>query len=316
MFIINKDSIKFFFIVFIIFILSIFVSLRPEELTYDYDIYKIMYDSPEIRSGELLFQFLRFIFSFFEYGFIYLLFIHCFVALSIKVYCVNKTNDINLILFLVFYAFSYFILWEMTQIRIGLAISFYMLIFFIKSKNWKIFFAILSIITHTSLIFLYIPLLIHKLFKGNFILFLTFSSISAYLLNEIIFFTGYIAYDASEYSADYNLLTLKNFIILSLVYYCYKFNSVNLEFITKNSMVSLYLIIVAFFVGNIYPAISIRLTDIATYLIILSFILTENNKSSIILKILLITLISLFYFNLSILSDKAIFDLEVFLSIF
>lgn len=63
-----------FIIIFICLIISFIVALRPEGLAADYNIYYIMYNYPEIGSGEIVFQFFRWMFISFEDGFIFLLF--------------------------------------------------------------------------------------------------------------------------------------------------------------------------------------------------------------------------------------------------
>lgn len=215
-------------------ILSIVISLRPENLTADYEIYSIMYYYPEIRNGEIVFQFLRWITSEFDNGFILLLFIHSFISLFLKFNSIDGLDKINLTYFTVFYFLAFLPLWEMSQIRICLAISFYFFAI-LKCKGWtKWLFVFLAFLTHSSMIFIILPLLIYEFINKKLYFFVLILIPIAILSKYVILLSSYAVYDSSSYSGYYTFFSLKNLLLVFMIHYCWFFDKSNIYYIKLN----------------------------------------------------------------------------------
>lgn len=306
----------YLFGIFVCLFISYFVALRPEGLTADYDIYSIMYYFPERRSGELIFQFFRWIFFPFENGFILLLFAHCFISLFLKYCCLVKVNITNAILFVIFYFFCFFVLWEMTQIRISLAISLFMFGLICVQGKFRYIIFLISLLTHSSMIFLLIPFFLYTFLRENlkyvFILIIPL----AFLCKYYIFLTGYSAYESSSYEASYSFFSLKNLMIVFIIYWCIFLNRSSSYVVKTLSVISISIIIFSIILGGTFPAVSIRITDIATFLMVTSLIFLRNTPLNFYFKIIILLIVCPFYYYLNFLSDKAIFNLDIFNAIF
>lgn len=297
-------------------ILAIAISLRPENLTADYEIYSIMYYDPERRSGEIIFQFLRWITSGFDNGFIILLFIHCFISLFLKFNSLYRLDRFNLIYFILFYFAAFLPLWEMSQIRVCLAISFYFFAI-LRCKGWmKWLFVLLAFLTHSSIIFIILPLLIYDFISRKLYVFLLICFPIAIVSKYIILFTSYSVYDSSSYSGYYTFLSLKNLLLIFLIYYCWFVDKSNIYYIKLNCCISLSIIVFSIVLGGQFPAVAIRITDIATFLMISGFIFLPNNRINFLLKFVIITLVVLFYGYMNFFSDTAVFNMKVFQFLF
>ena len=304
-----------FIMIFICLIISFFVALRPEGLTADYDIYYIMYNYPEIRSGEIVFQFFRWMFIDLEDGFIFLLFVHCFLALILKFIFLKKVEPLNAVLFIMFYFPTFFILWEMTQIRIGLAISFYLFSLFFFKGFLKYVSVIFTLLIHASMIFLIVPFILFNLFKKRSSYVILAIIPVAIICKILILFTGYSDYEASSYEAYYNIFSLKNAMIIFLTTWCIKANKEEDEFISLNTCIALSLVVFSMILGSDFPGVAVRLTDIAAFFSLMTFTFLRNTKENFLLKILVLTVVTVYYSYRIYLSEKAIFNLEIFHSI-
>lgn len=199
----KKKHLYLIYILFFSTILSVLVANRSEYITADYNIYQTMYYNSDARMSELTFNFLRYIFSDFNGGFIYLLFVYAFFSMVLKFSILIDQNKINILFFILFYFASFFPLWEMTQIRISLAISIFIFSFFYFSKI-RNFLIIFSLFFHYSMIFFIIPYYIYVFFRRSLFLNIVLNFLIALSVLVIIKYTPYIAYDANDYIATYS----------------------------------------------------------------------------------------------------------------
>lgn len=294
-------------------LISFLIALRPENLTADYYIYSVMYYYPEKRSGELVFQLIRWFCSFFQNGFIVLLFLHAFISLFLKFISLYRFGFLNLFYFILFYFVSFFPLWEMSQIRISLAVSFYMLAL-ICFRGWvRYVFLVISLLTHSSIIFLLFPLFLYNFFKGKFFFIFLVIVPVAFLSKYYILLTDYSVYDLSSYYGAYSFFSLKNLLLIFLIYFCAFFNKKNVsEYVKINSIVSLSIIVFSIVLGGSFPAVAIRITDIATFLMLSSFIVIPNNPLNFYLKFLIISIVVAYYGYMNFFSDSSVFNINVF----
>lgn len=302
-------------IFFISLILSYFVANRPENITADYGIYYTMYNDPDARLSELTFNFFRYIFSGFDNGFIYLLYAYAFLSLFIKLSILIKQNFLNFLLFLIFYFLCFFPLWEMTQIRISLAVSIFILSFFYFPK-YRDLIVLSSLLFHYSMIFIVAPYFLYKFFGGKIYLSILSNFALGIVFLFIVSYTPYVAYDANEYVAEYSFFSLKNVLILFLIIYNYKNNYFENYYIEASTVISLSIFIHYYVIGYYYPTIVIRLMDICIFLLISSLIFSRNSETNVFLKIFITSLVVFYYFNINYVVDSSLVNTDLFFNFF
>lgn len=302
---IKAEKFYLWLIFFISLIFAYFIANRPENITADYSVYRIMYYNSDARMSEVTFNFFRYIFSNFSNGFIYLLYSYAFLSLFIKNSILVKQEKLNVFIFLIFYYICFFPLWEMTQIRVSLAISLFVFSFFFF-RCYRDFIIIFSLLFHYSMVFLIIPYFLYKLFNKNIYISIFLNFILGFLILLIISYTPYVVYDANEYSAEYNIFSIKNFLIGILIIYNYINSYFENEYIEYSSIISLSILILYYIIGYFYPTIVIRLMDICVFLIISSLIFSKNTKFGLVLKYIVVSLVIIYYSYINYIVDGSL----------
>lgn len=146
-------------LIFVGISLVLLAGLRSENVTRDYLPYMYSFDSIEPLDGSQSFAyfanyepgfigivlFFKKIFVY-NYGVVIMLF-YAFTSLSLKIFSFNKFS-LNPFLVLLIYFSHYFIIHEMTQIRIGLATGIFLIsLFFYFKKNYKAYAAMILLAT-------------------------------------------------------------------------------------------------------------------------------------------------------------------------
>jgi len=125
------------------------------DLVSTYDFYDILSNRIEPLFGLLTFIFT----SIFASNFlVYICFIVISVFLKVFVLSAFQQNRLNFILLVVFYLFRYFPLYELTQIRVSVAIGLVIFAFKLPGTKFKWIFFLLACLTHYSVLVL-LPLL-------------------------------------------------------------------------------------------------------------------------------------------------------------
>lgn len=150
-----------------------FLSLHLVESSRDYYIYldkfrdanraQNLFDAFEDK--ELLFAFLSHYTSSFETVF----FIFVILSLVIKTILFSKISDLYLYI-IIYYLARFYLVHEVTQIRVDLAIAFFFFSFYLLiRKKWaySILFFIISFLTHNSILFLF-PIYITLIFMKDY----------------------------------------------------------------------------------------------------------------------------------------------------
>ena len=159
-------------LVFIALLLGFFAGLRGPGISKDYESYKILFDNiHEIREtnfGHILpilepgfTAIVLFFRSLFPYNYVLsIMLFYALTSVALKVIGIKKLSN-NPYLTILFYYSQYYLLHEMTQIRIGFAsaILFISLIFYIKGNKWAFLLMIVAASYFHYSAFLYLLIL-------------------------------------------------------------------------------------------------------------------------------------------------------------
>lgn len=314
----NSTEKIFISIVFLLlsFFVSLLISLRPDNLTPDYYNYELLYSNPDLNS-EIIFSGLRVFFNYFNLSFPFFLFFFSFVGLYFKLYNIAKFDSINILLFILFYFICFFPLWEITQIRIAMAMGFFFFALLLEEKdNRKIPFFLLACLCHYSVFFLVFSLFIHRFFGRKLFLTLFLTMVSALLVLNFLAYTSYNSYDVSDYKAAFNPFSFKNLMLLILIFYCLKYHYRDNVFVQYAVVASMSLLIYYLVLGERYPAVVIRLSDIAVFLTVSTFILLRNTHLNFIIKVILLFFIMSYYSYVNYFSSDSLVNISVLRVIF
>lgn len=313
-----KNSIITFFTIIIVLFIALIVSNRGAYVDNDYQTYKLMFDDYSNFKVEPVFKYFSNLLNFLHLDFTYLLFIFCFFSILLKIYSLilakkdKLINNENLIYFIGFYFFCFFALWDMTQIRASLAVSFLMLSFFVMKPYKKLIFKLLAIFSHYSISFVFIFELIYLFVKRNLYLYLLFSTTFCVCLYFLIGFTPYSVYEASSYTEKFNPISFKNlfiFVTFLIVTNLIKSNSINAYFVRKLSALSIGLLIMYYIFGFNYPSIAIRVADYSLFFSMLSLVFARNNGVLTVYKYSSLIVMAIYFTYIFYLSDTPIIRL-------
>lgn len=152
----NKKIIDYYakFILLVLVPLIIyFLTYRPEILGHDYRQYYINFNDYITLNLRPSFEIGFYILSKLSgESFITFLFIVASFSIILKVYFINnRKNGIYAFVFFLIYLLSYFWLYDVIQIRISVAYSFFLFGVTCRNKALKYLFYILSVVTHVSM---------------------------------------------------------------------------------------------------------------------------------------------------------------------
>ncbi|MFS1903897.1 EpsG family protein [Vibrio lentus] len=162
------------------------------------------------------------------------LFLFAFISLLLKLYVVKKL-ELPLIIFISVYVGFFYVQHEMTQLRVSLAVGFYLVSFFSDSKAIRIIFLILSLLSHSSVFILLlgrVKLLWRKgvvivLMMVSVFLFLlavlglNVSSVVNFIVSNFSLLSKYQFYFGGTWGQqDFNLLSATNISIILLSTFC------------------------------------------------------------------------------------------------
>lgn len=255
---------KEFTLIIIAVLLSLFAGLRDEIISRDYNPYlnsfnAIMHGGAKGGSGFLpLFEpgflyIVIFCYNIFERnGAIAVMLMFAFLSVTTKMYVIRKL-PINPFLVLLLYYSHYYFFQEMTQIRNGLACSFFFLaiLFYLEDQRWKVFFLILlGMLFHISSILYFLIFFLRKdslngyVYGGLFLLSVIFglmripivSLISGFNLNLISNkLATYVSIVEEGYFDNirfFNVLNIFNVSVTGyMFYYCLRYKIKNPQFI-------------------------------------------------------------------------------------
>lgn len=197
------------FIIFVCFFISLISIVRNDfGIDPDYQAYKHLYtiidkvrfdEIEEINDrGFLIFIFFA---KTLDISFDFFLWFVCFSSLMIKVFCVAKKSPESTVYFILFYSMTFFLLHELVQVRIAIAISlFYLVLNFSMFDTWKnrfvyLFIGIIAASFHLSVGFLFfIPII-----KVRLRLFLACLLFFVFVVNNSLFYGN-----LSEYLSNYS----------------------------------------------------------------------------------------------------------------
>lgn len=216
---VKKKNIVYIAIIFpIIVLVSFFVSLRSSNFN-DYEQYKIIYENYETIPVEVSYSLISQLFHSTSIGFYGLLFLYALLGIGLKISFFYKYLHSNISYFIVIilcYLSSYFILWDLIQIRFSVAVGFLIWGIFTKNKL-KYLYLILSILFHYSMvapisIFLIISIIEHK--KIKFFLVLIFVSLYVLAVSKLGLMSQYSVLENTN-SKGINFL---GFFVLSRIF--------------------------------------------------------------------------------------------------
>lgn len=299
-------------------ILSYFVSGRGRYADSDYVAYEYMFDNYTHIGIEPIYKIVSFFLKNLNFDFTVLLFVFCFFSILFKIYSLilakkgGKVGSEGLVYFLFFYFFCFFALWDLTQIRASLSISFLMISYFVSPKYAKFCFKLLALLSHYSISFVLFFEFIYYIVKRNILLHITFTTIFCVCLYFLIGFTPYAVYDSLSYSESFNPLSFKNiFIIVSffMVLFFYK-NNDNFYLVRKLSALSISLLIMYYIFGLRYPSVAIRVADLSLFLGLLSLTFVRSNSVLMIYKYISLIILSVYFTYIFYMADDPVISLD------
>lgn len=257
-----------------------------------------------------------------DISFDFFLWLVCFFCLIIKVFCIAKLSCKSTVFFIFFYVITFFLLHELVQIRIAIAISlFYLALNFImldalKYRLLYLFIAALAMSFHLSVIFVFlIPIV-----KIKLRLFLIILSVLTLSLNVSFFYSDLIEYlsMSSSVSVDVisylnelnssvdnlsivnsaNILTLM-FIILSLFLHDKIEVSDSEQYILELNVKFLIISLVMFYIFSNSPVVAYRMSEIFRVLIPIAsgiILVSMYEKSKFPLVVMFILVINIGFF--------------------
>lgn len=179
----------------IITILGVFLAIFLMPFSRDYYIYQNLFEESSnsltlidsMKTIELTYSTL----AYFVKDFYFTAIILCMIALFIKLYFLSKLSSFGWIAILYYFS-RFFILHEVTQIRISFGIAMLILgfLYLMESKKKGYIFLILAVITHTTTL-LYIPIIIYaSKVKDPKLRLITLIKNIGFLILFLIFFIG------------------------------------------------------------------------------------------------------------------------------
>lgn len=254
-----------------------------------------------------------------DLGLSWLFFTFLFFALLLKIKFVlnlkNKENlsPINIVLFVIFYVVVFFPLWDLTQIRLGLGVSFFLLGFTLKNKTYKFLFYCLAISNHFSLIIILLALFIYSLINSKYIKVIIAIIINVGILSllKISFYQeSYENYNFNEviqfFSPKMIVVAISILFSVFQIFHYRDFDSKKIGLL----YVSFFVYISYLFLYSSYPVISIRLLELSMFFSILYLCYIKQRKLVISYNFVLLSALSVYYINLYYLSDNSLIILK------
>ena len=316
---VSKNKIITFFTIIIVFFIALVVSNRGEYVDNDYLAYEIMFDDYKSTNVEPMYKIISMIVHSMNFDFTLLLFIFCFFSILLKIYALilAKKDRIvegeGFIYFLLFYFFCFFALWDLTQIRASLSISFLMISFFVYPTYSKFCLKLLALLSHYSISFVLFFEFIYYVVNRNILLHIIFTTIFCVCLYFLIGFTPYAVYDSLSYSESFNPLSFKNlFIVFSflMILFFYKNYDSNYYFVKKLSALSISLLIMYYIFGLRYPSAAIRVADLSLFFSLLSLTFIRNNSVLMIYKYISLIILSVYFTYIFYIADDPVISLD------
>ena len=316
---VSKNKIITFFTIIIVFFIALVVSNRGEYVDNDYLAYEIMFDDYKSTNVEPMYKIISMIVHSMNFDFTLLLFIFCFFSILLKIYALilAKKDRIvegeGFIYFLLFYFFCFFALWDLTQIRASLSISFLMISFFVYPTYSKFCLKLLALLSHYSISFVLFFEFIYYVVNRNILLHIIFTTIFCVCLYFLIGFTPYAVYDSLSYSESFNPLSFKNlFIVFSflMILFFYKNYDSNYYFVKKLSALSISLLIMYYIFGLRYPSVAIRVADLSLFFSLLSLTFIRNNSVLMIYKYISLIILSVYFTYIFYIADDPVISLD------
>ena len=322
---IKKTSFVFFFILLILFYISLCVANKPDNLDNDYYVYFNAFNTNE--SKEITYYIVTQVCKYFGLAFSYLLFFYCFVSLVIKyklfVDVFYRKSILTFIFVIIMYMTCFFPLWEVTQIRMSVAIGIFMYaIFCVKSERNKYLLLILSLLFHNSMFVLIgFYLIINFLYKYKWLA-LVVSLVYIYVCGFVIGLTDYDVYSSSSWGESYNIFSFKNFYIFLtnsiLLYILIKNKSTEIFFKDTYNLVILNFMLFVFciYIGVYYPSVAIRFSDLLLFNTIFALACFSNVSFLRAYKVITALILIPFYLNIFFFGSDPMFNFDLFLGLF
>ena len=268
----KKYLFNIFFLSPLFFVIVYFIVFRDPSLP-DYVNYEYMFYNQEKENIEVSFSFLKNIFNNLNYGFYYLLLVYALIGFYLKILFVYHKikNYTYFFIFLMGYFLSFFVVWDLIQIRYSSAITFFIIGIFQNKVKYRIIFFILSILFHYSLLFPVFLYFIYYYVKNIYLRIISIPFLCIFSL-FLISKTHYAQdYSLSNYLSDpINFFSIRNFLTLVLILnfsLFYKYVSISYkDKIYGLFYVSLIMYINVFIFSYVIPSAADRLFTLTSFL--------------------------------------------------
>ncbi|MFA3315265.1 EpsG family protein [Acinetobacter baumannii] len=301
----------------LLFLISYIFSLQGPSFSKDYMGYYYYYYYEMPKTIEPVFHILVNLLKSFnlEFGILLLLFFLgsiFFKILSIPNFIIRRdVKFINIFFFCSFYFVVFFALWDLTQIRVGLGMAFYIYGLSCKDKRLKNLFYLLSILTHYSLFIVFVAKLIYEFFKNK-----SYAFFLAFLINFLIFtllkFSPYQeSYDSYEYNEVTTFFSAKLFFVFLSIIYIYigfYFRKVESLIDLTSLYISFFLMLTYVFLYSNYPVIAIRFLELSLFFVLFTLSFLKQNKYFFYYSFLTLMLFSFYFIRLYYLSENSLIN--------
>lgn len=227
--VITKKNYYYYFFVFpICLVVAVLVALRSDQFS-DYTVYLEAFQNYTVVKIEITFYWLSRLLSNFSNGFYYLLFVYSFLGIVLKskfFYDQFYQEKLKLSFFIFTYICSYFILWELIQMRYSVAIAFLLLALFHEGKKRYIYFA-LAIAFHYSIGLIFLFFLILNFVKNTrlkFILAFSLAMGSVYIINTYNLLSQY---SVNQNDASQGINFFGSFVLTKIVLFLVQYFAIN-----------------------------------------------------------------------------------------
>lgn len=302
----KNNFINLFFISPLLFIVIYFIVNRSPNLP-DYSIYEYMYYNDAKIGVEPTFLLFKEIFSNFENGFYFFLFSYAIIGFYLKIiFFYYELNDCyKFFIFTIGYFLSFFIVWDLIQIRYSAGISFFLLGVFGLLRWHKIIYFFLAIMFHYSLVIPIILYIFYNVIK-NIYLRIVFIPIMLLIIYIAIEYSKYAEeYDSKNYLEDpIDFLSIRNFLTLSLIVFFtifyYKNKSYNNFEVSALYYVGIALYVLVFLLNPVIPSAADRIFTLTSFIFfVLQFFIKIKNYNFFLFLIVLLYSVPYFYVQIS-----------------
>ena len=228
---------------------------------------------------------------------------------------VKRIGVFSFFFILFIYLFCFFPLWDVTQIRSSLALSFF-LVAVVENKNrYMFFYLFLSILFHYGFLFICVIYLIVLYFRNIIMTFIS-TFILLLIFNLIVINTRYISYNDYEFGETFNPISLKNLFVFFVSLFV-AFSRYSKDIRVRNiAIFNLNFLFFTCILGMEFASLAMRYADILLFLCFFNIAIIKEDFLSNLLKFFSLVVFIPFYIYVNFYSNNKLFDIDYFMELF